>query len=188
MRSSEIANLRVRNLVFDEPRIVARRGGGRPKINACYVDLGVFDTKTGARRTVPISRSARRMLERRIKGLKPNAYVFTHSKGKPYTKFQIPQRLESCCQRAGIVYGDKAVNKKGERIGIVFHSFRHTRTTLWIEMGYSDEVVRLATGHKSLEAYRRYARPDAGMVMYLLQENDELVAHAQEEAKDTKTG
>jgi integrase len=62
-------------------------------------------------------------------------------------------------------------NKKGERIGIVFHCFRHTRTTKWVEMGFSDEIIRRATGHKSLEAYRNYVKLDPHAVMRLVQDS-----------------
>jgi len=60
------------------------------------------------------------------------------------------------------------LNKKGERIGIGFHCLRHTRTTKWVETGFSDEIVRCATGHKSLEACQRYVKLDPAVVMRLV--------------------
>ena len=57
---------------------------------------------------------------------------------------------------------------KGERIGIVFHSLRHTRTTKWVEMGFSDEITRRATGHKSLSAYQQYVKLDPAAVIRLV--------------------
>ena len=42
-----------------------------------------------------------------------------------------------------IVYGDNAVNEKGERIEIVFHCLRHTRTTRWVEMGYGTRSLEV---------------------------------------------
>lgn len=175
MRSGEIANLRAKDVVFDERRILAQRGGGRKQIVANYIDLGIFDTKTKARRTVPVSEALRGVLERRLEGLKPNAHVFTTANGKPYLTSNISARMKNLCKRAEVPYGDKLVNEKGEKIGVVFHSLRHTRTTIWLEMGYSEEIIRRATGHKSLEAFRRYVKPDPGMVMYLVQGEDELV-------------
>ncbi len=80
--------------------------------------------------------------------------------------------LKPICGKAGIVYGDKAVNKKGERIGIVFHCFRHTRTSKWVEMGFSDEIVRRATGHKTLEAYQQYVKLDPNVVMRLVEDKN----------------
>lgn len=52
--------------------------------------------------------------------------------------------------RVKIVYGDNAVNEKGERIGIVFHCLRHTRTINWVEMGFFDDSIRWATGPEAL--------------------------------------
>ncbi|MFP3870565.1 MAG: hypothetical protein ACLFVT_06775 [Syntrophobacteria bacterium] len=74
------------------------------------------------------------------------------------------------CQGAALPHGDNALNEKGERIGIVFHCLRHTRTSKWIELGFSDEIIRRATGHKSLEAYKSYVHLDAGTVMTLVAE------------------
>ena len=61
---------------------------------------------------------------------------------------------------------------RGRRIGIVFHCFRHTRTTEWVKMGFSDEIIRRATGHKSLEAYRNYVKLDPYAVMRLVEEKN----------------
>lgn len=59
----------------------------------------------------------------------------------PYTNFAISKRFERLCQKAGITQGDKAKNEKGERTGIVFHCLRHTRTSKWVEAGFSDEII-----------------------------------------------
>jgi len=96
----------------------------------------------------------KKVSQSRLKELIPEDYVFTEN-GKKFTKNMITKRMKKACKRAGIVYGDKPVNTKGERIGIVFHSLRHSRTTKWVEMGFSDEIIRRATGHKSLEAYQK---------------------------------
>jgi len=77
------------------------------------------------------------------------------------------------CKRAGIIYGDKPTNEKGKRIGVVFHCLRHTRTTKWVEMGFSDAIIRRATGHKSLDAYRNYVKLDPSVLMRLAGSNDQ---------------
>lgn len=136
-----------------------------------YIDLGIFDTKTGARRNIPISARLKEILERRIKGLGPDDYVFTN-KGKKNYKQLITIQMRTVCDKAGVIYGDKPINKKGERIGIVFHCLRHTRTTRWVEMGFSDEIVRRATGHKSLDAYQRYVKLDPAAVMRLVEKSE----------------
>ena len=133
-----------------------------------YIDLGIFDTKTGARRNVPVSGRLKEVLQRRVKGLDPDDYVFTN-KGKKYYKELVTIQTKTVCDKAGVIYGDKPKNKKGERIGIVFHCLRHTRTTKWVEAGFSDEIVRRATGHKTLEAYQRYVKLDPAAVMRLVE-------------------
>ena len=80
------------------------------------------------------------------------------------------------CENAGIIYGDKAVNKKGERIGTVFHCLRHTRISKWVEMGFSDEIIRRASGHRSLEAYQQYIKLDPHAVMRLVEKKDSKVS------------
>ncbi len=77
--------------------------------------------------------------------------------------------MKMICEKAGVIYGDKPVNKKGERTGIVFHCLRHTRTSRWVEKGFSDEIVRRATGHKTLEVYQQYIKLDPHVVMKLVE-------------------
>jgi len=137
-----------------------------------YIDLGVFDTKTKTRRTVPVSPELKEILQRRIEGLDPDDRVFTHTKAGrvcSYSYQNIRATMRWLCKKADVVYGDRVVNAKGERIGIVFHCFRHTRTTKWVEMGFSDEIIRRATGHKTLEAYRVYVKLDPSVVMRLVE-------------------
>jgi integrase len=103
-----------------------------------------------------------------MKGLEPDDRVFTN-KGKNFSNGVVRWQLKGCCEKAKIPYGDRLFNKKGERVGIVFHCFRHTRTTKWVEMGFSDEIIRRATGHISLEAYRNYVKQvDPHTVMRLV--------------------
>lgn len=77
--------------------------------------------------------------------------------------------MAQVCKKKNIPDGDKTLNKKGERIGVVYHCIRHTRTSLWVEAGYSDEIIRRATGHKSFEAYRTYVKLDPSAVMHLME-------------------
>jgi len=132
-----------------------------------YIDLGIFDTKTKARRTVPLSDKLKEVLTRRLWGLESNDWVFT-SKARKYNRELVRNRMVAVCEKADVPYGDKLLDKKGARIGIVFHCLRHTRTTKWVELGFSDEIIRRATGHKSLEAYQRYIKLDPNAVMRLV--------------------
>ncbi len=164
MRSGEISNLRASQVYLDLPHISGQM--------VDYIDLGIFDTKTGTRRTVPVSEGLKEVLERRLQGLAPEDHVFTYTGRNGQVKIYYPamtsERMRYACKKATIVYGDNAVNEKGERIGIVFHCLRHTRTTKWVEMGFSDEIIRRATGHKSLEAYQQYVKLDPSAVMRLV--------------------
>ena len=135
-----------------------------------YIDLGIFDTKTGARRTVPVSPGLKDVLQRRLQGLESEDRVFTKKDGTAWNPKAVCMRFKYACIRAGIPHGDKLLNEKGERAGVVFHCLRHTRTTKWVQMSFSDEIVRRATGHKTLEAYQNYVKLDPTAVMSLVSE------------------
>ena len=132
-----------------------------------YIDLGIFDTKTGARRTVPVSSILKEVLQRRIDKIESDDWVFT-TNGRKYNRNMVMVRMKAVCEKANVPYGDKILDKKGARIGIVFHCLRHTRTTKWVEMGFSDEIIRRATGHRTLDAYQRYVKLDPHAVMRLV--------------------
>ena len=81
--------------------------------------------------------------------------------------------MRHTCKRAGVAHGDVATDAKGHRTGIVFHCFRGTRISKWVEQGFSDEIIRRASGHESLAAYRQYVKLDPAVVMRLV-ENGKL--------------
>lgn len=164
MRSSEIQTLTPAQVHLDMRHISGQI------LN--YIDLGIFDTKTGAKRIVPASPVLKALLKRRMKGLDSEDYIFTDENGKPWSGTKISLRMKAACEAAGIPAGDKTLNKKGERIGVVFHCLRHTRTTKWIEAGFSDEIIRRATGHIDLRAYQNYAKPDTWSIMRLVDKTD----------------
>lgn len=116
MRASEIADLTVNQVYLDEISILT---GEKQVYN--YIDLGIFDTKNKARRTVPVSADLKKVLMRSIKGKDPEDWVF-YNKDIKYTKHPIKYAMEVTCDNAKVPYGDKALNKEGEKIGIVFHS------------------------------------------------------------------
>lgn len=159
MRLGEIINLRENQVHLDVRHISGKI--------VDYIDLGIFDTKTGARRTIPISQELKTIIKRRLNGLAPDDHVFT-IKNRPFYQKQVANLLKYCCREANVPYGDKVLNDKGERIGIVFHCLRHTRTTKWVEMGFSDEIIRRATGHSTLKAYQNYIKLDPAIVMRLV--------------------
>jgi len=161
MRVSEILNL-----TADRVRLDVQHISG-DALN--YIHLGVFDTKTGAERIVPVSAELKAVLKRRMAGLSPDDIVFTID-GKKGNRGGVAGRLERLCNLVGIEYGDKPKDAKGERLGIVFHCFRHTRVSRWVKAGFSDEIVRRASGHRSLEAFQTYVKLDAHTMMRLVEE------------------
>lgn len=149
MRSKEVCNLKAGDVVLDLDWI-----GGKP---ISY--LKVLDVKNKEFRFPPVSKALRDVLERRIQGLSENDYVFTTSRSTKWTPVHIRKSMMRTCKRAGVAYGDKIeLDEEGKpyRVGITFHCLRHTRTSKWVEAGFSDEIIRKATGHKDLSAYRIY--------------------------------
>jgi integrase len=164
MRSSEICRLTPAQVKLNVHHISGQ------VVN--YIDLGIFDTKTHARRTVPVSAALKEVLERRSAGIGPEDRIFTFA-GKPATSADVTGYMRRTCEKAGIPYGDKEKNRKGEKVGIVFHCLRSTWTSQRIEQGFSEEIIRRATGHSSLKAFQSYVKLDASAVMRLVETNSD---------------
>jgi integrase len=158
MRSAEIANLRAKEVYLD----VAHISGAKLDY------LEVEDVKNGEIKTPPVSLRLKEVLKRRLQGLAPGDRVFTEA-GLPYHTTLISHRMKKYCELAGVPYGDKLLDEDGNRQGVVFHSLRHSRTTRWVEEGWSDQIIMKATGHKSLEVYQGYVHLDASSVMRLVE-------------------
>jgi integrase len=173
MRVSEIATVTASQVKLDLLHFTGQR------LN--YISLSAVDTKADCERTIPVSAELKTVLQRRLQGLGPDDHVFTLG-GKRATYPAIRGRFLGVCVRAGVTHGDKAKNAKGERSGIVFHCFRHTRISRWVEAGYSDEIVRRASGHADLGAFRKYVHLDARSVMRLV-ENENATQPLQKPAK-----
>jgi integrase len=173
MRSSEIVSLTASQVHLDKTVGIAARG----RVRVDYIHLGLFDTKTGAERIIPVSPRLKAVLKRRLKGLDPDELVFTNTylgkQRRYHDANQICVKMKAACKAAGVIYGDKALNDKGERIGVTFHCLRHTRTTKWVEAGFSDEIVRRDTVHSTLEAYKNYVKINDPRVMMRLVEGDD---------------
>jgi integrase len=178
LRAREIATLTVGQVHLDMAHFSGEKFS--------YIDLGVFDTKNKTRRTVPVSETLKEVLARRIKGKGPDDSVFTRSNGNPWKVYDIDYRLEVACKKGSVPYGDKVFNAKGEKIGIVFHCFRRTRITKWIEMGFSDEIIRRASGHNSLAAYREYVTLGPQSVMCLVEQRDGIATDFKLAAVNTR--
>ena len=150
-----------------------------------YIHLGIFDSKNKTERIIPVSSELKPVLEQRIQGKGPDEFVFTNRTGKPYFHQKaIGELMRFACKVAGVVYGDKTINKSGDRDGIVFHSLRHTRITKWVEAGFSDEIIRRASGHRSLNAYRAYVNiKDALPIMNLVRVPEKTDKNGTKQAK-----
>ena len=154
MRPTEIARLKVRQVHLDKP---------------AYIGLGT-DTKTKTVRTVPISTRLKEMLIPRLETRGPDDFVFFQIKrnkvGTGYAGYS--NRFRHVCLKAGLPHGEKTLNDKGEKIGLLFYCFRHTRITKWIKADHSDEVIRKATGHTNFSSYRKYSHLDSEIVSILV--------------------
>jgi integrase len=162
MRSSEIIGLKRSQVHLDLQHISGAK--------LDFISLGIFDTKNKTERVIPVSDELKPVLERRIKDKAADDFVFTNRTGRPYFHQKaIGELMRFACKMAKVSYGDKTINKSGDREGIVFHSLRHTRITKWVEAGFSDEIIRRASGHRSLNAYRAYVNiKDALPIMNLV--------------------
>jgi integrase len=160
MRQGEIRKLTAGKVKLDIQHISGKK--------VSYIDLGPMDTKNRTRRVVPVSARLKVVLEQRLKGLGPDDLVFTNE-GKKFTALAVRYKMIAVCNKADVVYGDRVFNDRGERIGITFHCFRHSRVSKWVEMGYSDEIIRRASGHKSLAAYQNYVKLDPAVICGLVE-------------------
>ena len=158
MRSTEIAELRASQVYLDVDHISGKK--------LDFID--VIDVKNKMPKTPPVSPRLKKVLERRLEGLDPDDRVFVDKTGAYYNT-RISHKMRFCCKRAGVPYGDKLLDEQGNRIGVTFHCLRHTRTTKWVEAGWSDQIVMKATGHKDLKSYRGYVHLDAAAVMRLVE-------------------
>jgi len=169
MRAGEIARLKVMNVRFGE--VISEVP---EKVIADYLDVEDIKSRNEpkARKNVPISDELAKVLRRRIKGLKPTDLVFTDGR-KPWDSHngRMSKRFERLCNLAEVPYSifKEYKDSQGRPIsGIDFHCLRVTRITKWAEL-YNDSIVRLASGHKDPEVYRkRYCKLGAVSVMILV--------------------
>jgi integrase len=162
MRSTEICDLRASQVHLD---VVV---SDVPPKTASYIHLGIFDTKNRTERVIPLSGPAQEMLEKRIEGLHPEDHLFLTDNAQPFSNTLVSEIFKRVCARAEIIHGDNVFDEQGNRVGIVFHGLRHARTTKWVKLGLSDEIIRRATGHKSLAAYQKYIHLDPTDLMVLV--------------------
>ncbi len=127
LRCSEIANLRVGDIDFEERQILIR------------------NSKFGKDRVVPITETAEKFLKRYLAGRgSKNEYVFLSSNGK-ITGSTVGHRFRDLLARHNMT-----------RNNISAHSVRHSTATHLLEHGADVRYVQELLGHESIETTVRY--------------------------------
>ena len=104
-----------------------------------FIKLSPEDTKTNDGRLVPLTGELVEMFKAMPRGL-PGVKVFTYQ-GKSVAC--IKKSFVTACKRAGI-----------ERF--YFHDLRHTAINNWRLAGHDYFRIMAATGHKTMEVFKRY--------------------------------
>ena len=120
-------------------------------LQARVIRLEASDTKDREPREVRIMDELYDILKSIPRGIHDN-HVFQY-RGKPL--MSIKKALIEACEKAGIVYGQKA---KG---GFVFHDLRHTFNTNMRKAGVAESVIMAITGHSTRDMFDRYNTVDA---------------------------
>lgn len=142
----------------------------RVDLKAGFIRLRPEDTKTREGRNIPLDKDLIQTLRTVIlKGSKDHGYVFT---------------------RNGIPIGDirKAFNsacKKAKIDGFVFHDFRHTWITNKRREGHDYFKIMAASGHRTMEVFKRYNTVDETDLRTLVSKNGHQNGHQPVEADRT---
>jgi integrase len=104
-----------------------------------FIQLRPQDCKTNEGRLVPFNGEIREMFKGLPRNL-PGARVFNRN-GKPISS--IREVFEAACRRAEIE-------------GFTFHDLRHTAINNWRLQGHDYFRIMAATGHKTLNVFKRY--------------------------------
>lgn len=99
------------------------------------------ETKTDRTRSVPVTETARRILQRRCKGLEAHQPIF------PYNGYHVEYRW-------GLM---RATLGKEQDKEWVLHSLRHTYASRLVSSGHELYTVSQALGHSSITTTQRYA-------------------------------
>jgi len=112
---------------------------GQMDLKEGFVYLRPEDTKTDEGRLVPLEHELVEMFKAMPRGL-PGVRVFNY-KGKSVSC--IKKSFVTACKRAGIE-------------NFCFHDLRHTAINNWRLQGHDYFRIMAATGHKTLEVFKRY--------------------------------
>jgi integrase len=118
--------------------------GDRVDLKGGFIRLREADTKTSERRSIPIGRELREVLESLPIALDPQGtrvpYVFTRQ-GKPIKS--IREIFSRVCRETGLS-------------DVVFHDLRHTATTNLRRAGVDALTAMKITGHRTMAVFKRY--------------------------------
>ncbi len=112
---------------------------GQVDLKEGFLRLRAEDTKTNEGRLVPLNKELIKMLKAMPRGL-PMTPVFTY-KGQPLAEMK--RSFATACKRAGIE-------------GFTFHDLRHTAINNWRIAGHDYFRIMAATGHKTMNVFKRY--------------------------------
>jgi integrase len=112
---------------------------GKVDLKEGFIRLKPEDTKTHEKRLVPLNRELVEMFKAMPRGL-PGVKVFTRL-GKPIKS--IREIFDKACKQARIN-------------DFTFHDFRHTAINNWRLQGHDYFRIMAATGHKTMNVFKRY--------------------------------
>jgi len=112
---------------------------GQVDLKEGFVRLRPEDTKTNEGRLVPLNRELMEMLKAMPRGL-PMTPVFTY---KGNSVAEVKRSFATACNRAAIE-------------GFTFHDLRHTAINNWRLAGHDYFRIMAATGHKTMNVFKRY--------------------------------
>jgi integrase len=127
---------------------------GQVDLKEGFIRLRPEDTKTNEGRLIPLNRELIEIFKAMPKGF-PVAKVFTRE-GKPIRS--IREVFEAACRRAGIR-------------DFTFHDLRHTAINNWRLQGHDYFRIMAATGHKTLNVFKRYNTVSKDELKALVGEN-----------------
>jgi integrase/recombinase XerD len=146
-RVSEIARLRVADVIQDQSRTIRFTGKGRKQ------------------RILPISKSTRRLLQAWLKenGLKPEQPLLPNRFGQALSRSGVAQQL-----RLTIAAATPGCPSLGKR-KISPHQIRHSTALHMLQKGVRLEVIALWLGHEKLDTAHHYLEVDLAMKEKALQ-------------------
>lgn len=127
---------------------------GQVDLREGFIKLRPEDTKTNEGRLVPLNGELREMFKKMPRNL-PGARVFSRN-GKPINS--IREVFEAACRRAEIE-------------GFTFHDLRHTAINNWRLQGHDYFRIMAATGHKTMNVFKRYNTVSKDELKALVSEN-----------------